>query len=135
MMLVECNAVLKLRSEVLVVEQNCVYLDLDDNDRHCWHLMGFEGDRLVAYLRVIPLGVEIDTEGGIGRIVLAKDLCGTGLGHDLVDRGIALYNKLVGKEHPVVIHAQSQLERFYSRHGFRAKTDPFMFEGLLHTIM
>lgn len=131
----ELYAVLKLRSEVFVVEQDCVYLDLDDKDRYCRHLMGFEGDRLVAYLRVVPLGVESDNEGSIGRIVLAKDLRGTGLGHELVDRGITLYNKLVGKEHPIVIHAQSQLERFYSRHGFKAKTEPFMFEGLLHTIM
>lgn len=131
----ELYAILKLRSEVFVVEQNCVYLDLDDEDQRCWHLMGWESGRLVAYLRIIPTGVESETAGSIGRIVLAHDLRGSGLGHELVNRGIALYNELVGKEHPIVIHAQSQLERFYSRHGFVATSKPFMFEGLLHTIM
>lgn len=131
----ELYAILKLRSEVFVVEQNCVYLDLDDNDRHCWHLMGFEGDKLVAYLRIIPTGVEADDAGSIGRIVITPDKRGSGIGHKLVDRAIALYNELVGKEHPIVIHAQSQLERFYRQHGFVAKSEPFILEGLLHTIM
>lgn len=131
----ELYAILKLRSEIFVVEQNCVYLDLDDKDQYCWHLMGLEGDRLVAYMRIIPTGVEEWFAGSIGRIVVAQDLRGTGLGHKLVDKGIALYYELVGKQHPIVIHAQSQLERFYGLHGFKATSEPYMFEGLLHTNM
>lgn len=131
----ELYAILKLRSEVFVVEQDCVYLDLDDKDNSCWHLMGMEGNRLVAYMRIIPPGVEDETAGSIGRIVITPDYRGTGLGHVLVDKGIAIYNELVGKAHPIVIHAQSQLERFYSQHGFKATSKPCMFEGLLHTNM
>ncbi|MCC8175154.1 MAG: GNAT family N-acetyltransferase [Bacteroidales bacterium] len=131
----ELYAILRLRAEIFIVEQNCVYLDLDGNDRNCWHLMGRDGSRLVAYMRIVPLGVESDTEGSIGRIVVAKDKRGTGLGHELVDRGIELYNRLVGAEHPIFIHAQSQLEKFYNRHGFVAVSDPYMFEGLPHTNM
>lgn len=131
----ELYAILKLRSETFVVEQNCVYLDLDGNDQYCWHLMGWEDGSLVAYLRIIPTGVEGDDTGSIGRIIIARHLRGTGLGHALVDRGIALYNKLVGKEHAIVIHAQSQLERFYGHHGFKATSESYMFEGLPHTNM
>lgn len=131
----ELYSILKLRSEVFVVEQDCVYLDLDDKDRYCWHLMGMENNLLVAYMRIIPVGVEEENAGSIGRIVITPDMRGTGLGHELLDRGITLYHKLVGKEHTIVIHAQSQLERFYRQHGFVATSEPFMFEELLHTIM
>ncbi|MCF0197835.1 MAG: GNAT family N-acetyltransferase [Bacteroidaceae bacterium] len=131
----ELYAILRLRSEVFVVEQDCVYLDPDDNDRHCRHILGTEEGRLVAYMRIIPLGVESETEGSIGRIIVAADHRNRGLGHELVERGIALYNQMVGKEHPIVIHAQSQLERFYAEHGFVATSSPFLFEGLPHTIM
>ena len=128
-------AVLRLRSEVFVVEQDCVYQDLDNKDFASRHLLGWEADRLVAYMRVLPLGVESHTEGSIGRIIVAGDYRGQGLGHELVDRGIAIYNRIVGPQYPIVIHAQSRLEKFYEQHGFVAATEPFMFEGLLHTIM
>lgn len=131
----ELYSLLKMRSEIFVVEQDCVYLDLDDKDRYCWHLMGKKDGLLVAYLRIIPVGVEDESSGSIGRITVAKDLRGIGLGHELVERGIGLYNELVGKEHPIVIHAQSQLEKFYAQHHFKAISKPFMFEGLLHTVM
>lgn len=131
----ELYSILKLRSEVFVVEQDCVYLDLDDKDRYCWHLMAMEDSRLVAYMRIIPLGVEDENAGSIGRVVITPEKRGTGFGHVLVDKGIALYNELVGKSHPIVIHAQSRLERFYTQHGFKATGEPHMFEGLLHTHM
>lgn len=131
----ELYAILKLRAEVFIVEQDCVYLDLDDKDRHCWHIMGEAEGRLVAYMRVLPLGMESETEGSIGRVIVARDYRGTGLGHELVSRGLALYGEVVGRQHPVVIHAQSQLEKFYGQHGFKAISEPYMFEGLLHTDM
>lgn len=131
----ELYALLQMRAEIFIVEQDCVYQDLDYNDQRCTFLMGYDEGRLVASMRVVPLGVESETEGSIGRIVVDKEYRGRGLGHELVDRGIELYNRVVGKEHPIVIHAQSQLEKFYSQHGFIDKTAPFMFEGLLHTIM
>lgn len=131
----ELYAILKMRSEIFVVEQDCVYLDLDDNDRFCTFLMATDCSKLIASMRIVPLGVESETEGSIGRIVVTREYRGTGLGHELVSRGIELYNKVVGKEHPIVIHAQSQLEKFYREHGFVATSEPFMFEGLPHTMM
>lgn len=131
----ELYDMLRMRSEIFVVEQDCVYQDLDYNDQRCTFLLGYDEGRMVASMRVVPLGVESETEGSIGRIVVAKEYRGHGLGHTLVSRGIELYNKVVGKEHPIVIHAQSQLEKFYSEHGFVAISEPFMFEGLPHTIM
>lgn len=131
----ELFAILKLRSEVFVVEQDCVYQDPDDTDLHSHHLMATADGRLVAYLRVIPAGVESGNEGSIGRLLIAKEHRGKGLGHELIDRGIQLYKEVVGREHPCVIHAQSHLEKFYQGHGFKTISQPFMFEGLMHTIM
>lgn len=131
----ELYAILQLRSEVFIVEQNCVYLDLDRKDFDCWHILGKDDDRLVAYMRVIPVGIESDTEGSIGRIVIDKAYRGKGFGHELVNRGLALYEDKVGKRHPIIIHAQSQLESFYAQHGFKTISEPYMFEGLLHTNM
>lgn len=128
-------ALLRLRSEVFVVEQDCVYQDLDNKDFDSRHLLGWEDNRLAAYMRVLPLGVESDSEGSIGRIIVAPEYRGLGYGHALVDRGIEIYNRIVGPQYPIVIHAQSRLEKFYTQHGFVAVSEPFMFEGLLHTIM
>ncbi len=131
----ELYDMLQMRAEIFVVEQDCVYQDLDYNDQRCTFLMGYDQGKLIASMRVVPLGVESESEGSIGRIVVDKEYRGQGLGHELVNRGIELYNQVVGQKFPIVIHAQSQLEKFYSQHGFVAKTEPFMFEGLPHTIM
>ncbi|PSU46553.1 GNAT family N-acetyltransferase, partial [Photobacterium aphoticum] len=65
---------LKLRSDVFVVEQTCVYPDLDNHDRHTGtrHLLGYQGDKLVAYLRLLPAGVTYD-HISIGRVATAPD--------------------------------------------------------------
>lgn len=128
--------ILKLRSEVFVNEQNCPYQDIDDKDQKSLHLMCLATDgNLAAYLRIIPNGVESDTEGSIGRVIVRKQYRGKGLGHKLINRGIEIYKHEVGCKYPIVIHAQSQLENFYSKHNFVAISEPFMFEGLLHTMM
>jgi len=128
--------ILKLRSEVFVNEQNCTYQDMDDKDQKSLHLMCMttEGE-LAAYLRIIPNGVESKTEGSLGRVIVSKSFRGNGIGHKLINRGIELYKHEVGRKYPITIHAQSHLEKFYAKHNFVATSDPFMYEGLMHTLM
>ena len=66
----ELYALLKLRSEVFVVEQNCVFLDADDNDQFCYHLLGYDQNNLVAHARLVPPNT-IYKETSIGRVVSA----------------------------------------------------------------
>lgn len=131
----ELYEILRLWSEVFIVEQNCVYQDLDGRDQDCWHLMGREGDCLAAYLRVLPKGLEKEGFGSLGRVVLAADQRGTGLGHELFAEGLRLYDEKVGADVPLLIHAQSYLENFYAQHGFMATSESHMFEGRPHTFM
>jgi len=119
---------LRLRSEVFVVEQECVYPDLDGRDaepgtRHLW----FDRDGKVrAYLRIL------DDEGTarIGRVVTAKSARGAGLAGRLIERAL----ELIG-DGPVVLHAQAYLVGFYSRYGFKATGPEYVEDGIPHVPM
>src|SRR5215211_4946587 len=76
-------AILQLRNEVFVVEQNCVFQDADDKDQNSWHLMGFLNDRLAAYTRLIPAGESYE-EASIGRVVTSPLVRSTGAGKELM---------------------------------------------------
>jgi len=85
----ELYAILRLRSEVFVVEQNCVFLDMDNKDQLSHHLMGWQEDRLVAYARIVPPGISY-AEFSIGRIVSSPAVRKQGIGRVLVSKGIEL---------------------------------------------
>src|SRR5512138_1543819 len=80
-------AILKLRSEVFVVEQNCVYHDPDGKDQYAWHLMGTEDGELIAYTRIFPASITYD-EPSIGRVVTSPSKRKGGLGRELMERSI-----------------------------------------------
>src|SRR3954463_15107092 len=79
-------AITQLRERVFVVEQNCVYLDADGADPKCRHLWAEQGGAIVAYLRIVPAGLKFD-ETSIGRVIVAPEGRGTGLGKELMRRG------------------------------------------------
>src|SRR5215207_3146134 len=79
----ELYAILRLRSEVFVVEQNCVFLDMDNKDHNAYHLMGFINGRVIAYTRLIPAG-EIYEQASIGRVVTSPSARRTGAGRELM---------------------------------------------------
>src|SRR5215475_2564196 len=83
----ELYVILRLRSEVFVVEQNCVFLDMDNKDFYCDHLMGWRGDQLLGYSRIVPAGISYE-ESSIGRIVSSPAARGEGVGRDLVAQSI-----------------------------------------------
>src|ERR1700691_5152384 len=83
----ELYIILRLRSEVFVVEQNCVYLDMDNKDLVCAHLMGWREDQLLGYSRIVPPGISY-AESSIGRIVSLPAARGLGIGRDLMTQSI-----------------------------------------------
>ena len=129
----ELYAILRLRNEVFVVEQNCVYPDLDNKDQRCHHLMGWRNDLLAGYSRVIPPGISY-VESSIGRIVTSPAARGFGVGRELVRKSIDTLYILYGKQ-PVRIGAQCYLTRFYESFGFVQKGETYLEDGIQHIEM
>jgi len=126
-------ALLQLRSEVFVVEQNCVFLDMDDRDVQALHLMAWRGDILVACARCFAPGIQFD-EASIGRIATRLTVRGGGLGHLLVQQAIAVVTSTWGSQ-PIRIGAQARLRSFYQGHGFDDMGMPYVEDGIDHLEM
>lgn len=124
---------LRLRSEVFVVEQHCVFLDMDDKDQHCYHLLGYQANKLVAYTRLVPPGV-IYPEPSIGRVVTSPSVRRTGLGRVLMEKSIEKTRELFGSDR-IVIGAQLYLENFYSSLGFVKREDVYLEDDIEHIKM
>jgi ElaA protein len=129
---------LRLRSEVFVVEQNCVFLDQDGLDPQCLHVLGELVDadgtpHLHASTRLVPPGVAF-AEASIGRVVTAPAARGGGIGHALMAESVRLLEQLWGPQ-PIRIGAQAHLEAFYNRHGFVSDNKPYIEDGIPHIEM
>ena len=129
----ELYAILRLRSEVFVVEQNCVYLDADGKDYSCHHLLGFEGDFLAVYARIVPANVSYE-EVSIGRVISSLNYRRSGYGKLLMQKAIEETERLYGKV-PIRIGAQAYLKKFYESFGFVDMNEPYMEDGIPHLIM
>jgi len=129
----ELYAILRLRSEVFVVEQNCVFLDMDNKDQVSHHLMGWQENKLVAYARIVPAGISY-VEFSIGRIVSSPDVRGQGIGRVLVDKSIQLAYALHGKG-VIRIGAQYYLRGFYESFGFKKAGEIYLEDGIEHIEM
>jgi ElaA protein len=129
----ELYALLQLRSEVFVVEQNCLFLDLDGADSQAVHLLGWRGGRLDAYARCFAPGV-VFPEASIGRIATRMSARGGGLGHQLVYAALALVAARWGRQ-PIRIGAQARLKHFYEGHGFVDLDKPYVEDGIDHLEM
>jgi ElaA protein len=129
----ELYALLQLRAEVFVVEQNCVFQDMDGSDAKAMHLLGMQSDKLVAYARCFNAGIKFK-EASIGRVITHASLRGTGAGHALMRQAIASM-KLVWGVQPIRIGAQARLENFYEQHGFKAASAPYIEDGIAHIEM
>jgi ElaA protein len=125
---------LALRSEVFVVEQQCVFQDADGVDKQSWHLLGREaGGGLVAYLRLVDPGIKY-TEPSIGRVISSPSVRGCGYGQMLLAEGIARARAL-WPGHVIRIGAQQRLERFYQAFGFKSVGDSYIEDNIPHIEM
>lgn len=126
-------ALLQLRSEVFVVEQHCVFQDMDGADAQALHLMGWQHGELQAYARCFPAGVKFP-EASIGRVVTRRCARGDGLGHRLVQQAVQSVYSQWGAQ-PIRIGAQAHLESFYRQHGFRKAGPAYVEDGIDHLEM
>lgn len=127
-------ALLQLRSQVFVVEQACVFQDLDGADADCVHLMALNAqEQVLAAVRLVPAGLKF-AEASIGRVVTAPEARATGLGHALMQRAVTELHTLWGVQ-PIRIGAQAHLQGFYARHGFETVGEPYMEDGIPHVEM
>ncbi|WP_347158082.1 GNAT family N-acetyltransferase [Pontibacter chitinilyticus] len=130
----ELYEVLRLRSEVFVVEQNCVFLDMDNKDQQCQHLLLYSGEELVAVARLVPPGLSYADAMSIGRIVTAPSVRGTGAGKVLVDDAIAECYRQYGSG-PIKIGAQLYAKGFYELFGFVQSGEVYDEDGIDHIEM
>lgn len=130
---IELYAILQLRSEVFVVEQNCVYQDIDNKDKKSFHLMAWHGDELAAYSRLVPAGISF-IEPSIGRVISSPRFRGLGIGITLMEKSIhhTLESYATNK---VRIGAQLYLKKFYEGFGFVAQGEEFLEDGIPHIEM
>jgi ElaA protein len=129
----ELYDILRLRSEVFVVEQNCVFLEPDNKDQKCYHVMLYAGDELVAYSRLVPAGISYD-EISIGRIITGPSVRGTGAGKILVQASIDECELVFGKQ-AIRIGAQAYAIKFYERLGFIVDGEHYDEDGIDHVEM
>ena len=130
----ELYSVLKLRSEVFVIEQNCIYQDMDGKDKDAIHVLGFSTEgTLLAYARILPEGIAYP-EWSIGRVIVAKKARNTGEGHRLMAQCLECIFKSAGKK-AIRISAQLHLKQFYERHQFTSTGKSYLEDGIPHIEM
>ena len=129
----ELYDLLRLRSEIFVVEQNCVYLDLDGKDKVALHLFGeFEG-KIVAHARLFKAGISFD-KASIGRVVVDANYRDKKWGHELMREAIAGVFLHFG-ESQITIGAQLYLKKFYESHGFVQISEMYVEDDIPHIEM
>ena len=129
----ELYAIMQLRNEVFVVEQNCVYQDADNKDQKCFHFMGLHDATLVAYTRIIPKGI-CYAEASIGRVVTSPKYRGTGAGKALMQLSItATFEQFSCTQ--IKIGAQLYLKKFYENLGFVQCSPKYLEDNIPHIEM
>lgn len=130
---IELYKSLTLRNEVFIVEQNCVYQDLDGCDDKALHIMLFENDDLAAYARIFDKGIKFPT-ASIGRVVVSPAKRNLKLGHVLVNAAIqAIHENFKTEE--ITISAQEHLQKFYAAHGFVTTSEMYLEDDIPHVEM
>ncbi|RYG06073.1 MAG: GNAT family N-acetyltransferase [Chitinophagaceae bacterium] len=129
----ELYAILHLRTDVFVVEQNCAFQDLDYKDQKAYHLMGYIDNKLAAYTRLLPAGVTFD-EPSIGRVVTASFIRNSGIGKKLMSESVDAVYRLFGRQ-PIKIGAQLYLQKFYESFGFQQSSDVYLEDDIEHIHM
>lgn len=125
--------VLKLRQDIFVIEQKCIYDDIDGLDPDSEHLLLLESDdSLVGYLRIVPAGVKFE-EYSLGRIAVEKSYRRKGLGKNLVMKGVEIVSKAGAQS--IKIEAQAHLEKFYANIGFKTVSDIYEVDEIPHVQM
>jgi ElaA protein len=131
----ELYEILALRSEVFVVEQNCIFLDLDHKDQKALHFMGFDQkNQLMAYTRLFNESVYYQGFLSIGRVVVSPKGRGEGYGREIFGKSVEKVQELFGQK-SIKIGAQAYLESFYASFGFESINEDYIEDGIPHKMM
>lgn len=130
---VDLYGILALRQNVFVLEQTCLYPDLDGIDLACHHLFAKRNGEIISTARLVPPGI-VYAEASIGRVCTAMAERKTGEGKRLMQTAIEWSEKLFGKA-GIRIGAQLYLENFYNDFGFLRESEPYDEDGILHIKM
>lgn len=123
---------LKLRQDIFIIEQECIFYDIDNIDQKSEHLLLKDGTKVIGYSRIVPAG-EIFTAPSIGRIAVHKDYRRMGLGKKIVQKSLDILAK--EKSNKVIIEAQNYLREFYESLGFVKISDLYPLDGITHIKM
>lgn len=124
--------ILKLRQDVFIIEQHCIYDDIDDVDPLCEHLCLMESNQLSGYARIVPAGKKFK-ESSIGRIVVMPEKRGKGYGRWVIRKALEILDSKGVRE--TVIEAQNHLRKYYESEGFIAEGDVYAVDGIPHIKM
>ena len=129
----ELYDLLQLRSEVFVVEQDCVYQDIDGKDEKALHVLGFKEKKLIAYTRIFKQG-DYFKEASIGRVVVKESERQFKYGYDIMNASIDAI-KTNFNEKTIKISAQTYLRNFYNNLGFKQVGEEYLEDGIPHIAM
>jgi len=129
----ELYAILALRSAIFVVEQDCVYQDLDNKDEEATHIIGSKDGKIIAYTRIFKSGIYCN-EASIGRVAVAKGERAFGYGKVIMQTSIVAISKIYG-EKTIRISAQTYLRKFYNSLGFLEEGTSYLEDGIPHIAM
>ena len=130
----EIYNILKLRSEVFVVEQNCVYQDIDEKDKKATHLFIEKNNEIIAYTRIFKKGDYYEENPSIGRVVVSKKERGKKLGKEIMLNSIKFIKKeLEGRK--IELSAQKYLDKFYKDLDFYSEGEDYLEDGIPHQRM
>ncbi|WP_298237265.1 GNAT family N-acetyltransferase [uncultured Algibacter sp.] len=129
----ELYDLLQLRSEVFVVEQDCVYQDIDGKDQKALHVLGIKKDKLIAYTRIFKPG-DYFNESSIGRVVVSKQERQYKYGYNIMIASIEAIKKYYNTT-LIKISAQCYLKKFYSNLGFKIIGEEYLEDGIPHIAM
>lgn len=129
----ELYEILQLRSEVFVMEQECLYQDIDGKDLNALHVLGIKNKRIIAYARCFDAGIYAE-DATIGRVVVDKLKRGKNYGHILLKAAVAAIYTQYGTK-TIQLSAQEYLIKFYESHGFETRGTGYLEDGIPHILM
>ena len=130
----ELYNILKLRSAVFVVEQNCVYQDLDGKDKEAIHIFTESNNEIISYTRIFKRGNYYKDNPSIGRVVVKKSERGKDLGKKIMIKSINYIKENLESE-KIELSAQKYLDKFYKELGFYTKGGEYLEDGIPHQRM